>query len=461
MMFVMTIGKGNMRFTKRFLRLIAGWALVAVVGLANSQEAGAPAKADPQVLADEIQKEVAEIRGMPFKRPVKASQQTTAQFEAYLDKELNESSAINLDKNYGKVVRALGLYRGPEIKDARALIKMVESSQAAAYYDPDKQTFYVLMGNMADMLAGVMYSHELYHGWQDQYFDLNKYIGEHQRPPAFDADEEMARQAVVEGEATYVMNLWLMKKTLGVLPTHDQMEMVVGAQTQMTTESLRASLKEPQMAAFVGDDVKSSLDAMDKIPPYMIDNLIGAYLKGLGFVFEVQGHGGWKEVEKLYTSAPPASTSQVLHPEKWFARAMPVKYTWGSFTGDRRFSDWDVLDQNVIGEVQWLSIFKEFGMSADAPLLAAWDGDRYAVLKRKNSDELMLLLRTSWETEEAASAFAVAYRRLLAIKFADHPTATAVEQRGTEVLIVEGAPKNDVAAYVTFIGAAAKNRAKP
>jgi len=43
------------------------------------------------------------------------------------------------------------------------------------------------------------------------------------------------------------------------------------------------------MAAFVGDDVKSSLDAMGQDPPYMIDNLIGAYLKGLGFVFEVQG----------------------------------------------------------------------------------------------------------------------------------------------------------------------------
>jgi len=110
-------------------------------------------KADPQVIADQIQKEVADIRGLPFKRPVKASQQTPAQFGAYLDKELSESSSINLDKNYGKVIRALGLYRGPEIQDARALIKMVESSQAAAYYDPDKQTFYVLMGNMPDLLA--------------------------------------------------------------------------------------------------------------------------------------------------------------------------------------------------------------------------------------------------------------------------------------------------------------------
>ena len=100
---------------------------------------------------------------------------------------------------------------------------------------------------------------------------------------------------------------------------------------------------------------------------------------------------------------------------------------------------WELLDSDVLGEFRWRTVFREQGLAGEADSAAAgWGGDRYAVFKRRDSDSMLLLLRTSWDSKADATEFVEAYRRVLAVKYADTPTATRVVQDGVDVFIVEG-----------------------
>src|SRR3989337_2014414 len=118
------------------------------------------------------------------------------------------------------------------------------SSQVAAYYDPKAQKFYSLMQNMPEPMLHMMYAHELYHGLQDQYFGLEKYLPmTSQGGPALNSDQTTARQAVVEGEASYIMSMYMMKQMAQKEPTRELMAPAVRLQSQMDMENIKAMMK--------------------------------------------------------------------------------------------------------------------------------------------------------------------------------------------------------------------------
>lgn len=414
---------------------------------------------EPQALADRIQAEVAELRGLPFVREVKVESQSSEEFAEYLEREIDELVPPSIAEHYGTIVRKLGLYRGSADLEFEGLIKGVMTSQVAAYYDPAKSTFYVLYDEMPPLMAGTVYAHELYHGLQDQHFDLDAYIRAGQSDGSLSDDELLARQAVVEGEATYVMTLWMLKSMLGSTPPRAAVQQVVATQSQMDVDALTAALKSGA-GAMLGADLAASIDAVDEIPAFILETLVGAYLKGLGFVFAVEERG-WSEVEKLYTEYPPQSTEQILHPEKWFAREAPWRFEWPALERHALFDGWRVLEENVLGEVQWRIVFAEHGLRADAEAAAAgWNGDRWAVLLDERSGAPMLLVATSWDTEDDAVEFAAAYERLLAVKYADAPEPTRIVRTGADVLIVEGGSEDDLDARIEFLASARKTKAR-
>jgi hypothetical protein len=414
---------------------------------------------DPQALADRIQNEVAELRGLPFLHEIKVENQSIDDFARYLDEDITRTVPPAVAEHYGEIVRKLGLYRGTESLDFRSTMKEVMTSQVAAYYDPERSTFFVLAQDLPATVAGTVYSHELYHGLQDQHFDLDAYVLSRQADRSLNDDEIMARQAVVEGEATYVMLLWTLRNLTGTVPPRALLEPAVRLQSEATLDSLKASLQQGGAASFLGNDLSAELDSIDDIPAFILESMLGAYLKGLGFVFDVQGRG-WSEVEKLYTQYPPQSTEQILHSEKWFARETPWRIEWPSIEAQDLFADWQTLDENVVGEIQWRIIFQEHDLDAEAgPAAAGWNGDRYAVLRNDDSGELLLLLRTSWDTENDAAEFASAYERLLTVKYADHDEATRVTRDGTDVLVVEGGSEDSLDAFVSFLASARKTKA--
>lgn len=409
-------------------------AIALVLGVAA---AGAQDAATPQATADAIAQDVARLRGLEFKRHVSADTQTSERFAAYVQEKIDAEVPPPIKRHYGRIVRTLGLYRGPLIDDVSAMMTSVMVSQAGAYYDPETKKFYVLMTRMPEALQGALYAHELYHALQDQYFGLERYLEPERSSPA-NSDRLLARQSVVEGEATYLMNLWALEKAVGAIPPRAALAPVVAMQTSLSMEQLRAMVDQPQVSQALGDDFQAALRSSEQIPAFIMDQLIGAYLKGMGFVFAIQAQG-WPAVEKLYTDYPPQSTEQILHPEKWLARESAIAFQWPDFAKVAALKGWDLLDDDVLGEFRWRSVFKEQGLGDDGDVAAAgWGGDRYAVFKRKDSDAMLLLLRTSWDSPEDAKQFAEAYRRALAVKYADVSTPTRVVQDGVDVSIVEG-----------------------
>ncbi|HET7811209.1 MAG TPA: hypothetical protein VFL16_11600 [Steroidobacteraceae bacterium] len=416
----------------------------------------APATSPPpeaQAVADQIARDLEQIRGLDFKQPVHVESQSVEKFGEYVSRELNEQVPESLRAHYGHIVRALGLYRGPLIEDFSGMMSTVMTSQVGAYYDPEKKSFFVLMNDMPEMMMGVMYSHELYHALQDQYFELQRYMARDQSDHirARNSDADIARSALVEGEATYVMSLWMAQKMSGKPPTRDMMGMMVAQMANVNMDQLRASIKNPEAEKMLGSDFKNAVAAADEIPAFIMESMIGVYLKGMSFVHSVHDQG-WPAVEKAYTEYPPQSTEHILHPDKWLAREAPVVFAWPKFAKVKALRDWELLDDDVLGEFQWRIIFKEQGLAKDAESASAgWGGDRYAVFKRKDSDATLLLLRTAWDNEAEATEFADAYRRLQAAKFSAAPTPVRVDQDGTDVFIVEGGEESQVGSLLKFV----------
>lgn len=404
---------------------------------------------EPDELATELAAEVAELRGLGFREPINVSNQSMGEFAAYLDAEMARSLPPERSAVYGLVVNKLGLYRGAVIEDASAMMRRLATSQVAAYYDPDASAFYVLLPDASPSLLAPVYAHELYHGLQDQHWDLDAYLLDGIESGLND-DEILARQAVVEGEATYVMNLWMMEHVIGRAPSRLQVSAMVLAQSMLSASSL-ASLAASGLPDGMGPELEASAAAMDEIPPFLLETMIGAYLKGMAFVHAVAARG-WDSVAALYTD-PPRSTEQILHPAKWLERDDPVGIRFPDLESEPALADWMLLESNVIGEFQLRVILQEFGLGIRAGLAAAgWDGDRYAVLQR--DDELLLLLYTIWDSSDEATEFAAAYRELLPTKYAGRAVATAVEQRGTSVLIVEGGEAGAMEDYLDLLGKA-------
>ena len=426
---------------------------LAVLVISSSPAAEPPAaaptqNADTQALVLQLQEEVAELRGLPFKSNVTAGVQSQEQFAAYLDGQIDEALPEIKNKHYGAIVKRLGLYRG-DLTNFSDTAKAVMSSQAGAYYDPETKTFNMLMQNVSEMMMKLLYTHELYHGLQDQYFGLQKYLPmKGWTGPDLTADEAMARQAVVEGEATYIMSMYAMRTMAGKEPTRELMVPAIQRQSQIDLESIKAMMKLPEMTKLAGSGVAEAMEATDSIPSFMIESLLGVYMKGLSFVFAVHERG-WSEVEKLYTEYPPQSTEQILHPEKWQSREAPADIAYSALERVSALQGWEQLDSDVLGEFQWRVVFKEQGLGAEAEAAAAgWDGDRYIIFKRKDSDATLMLLSTSWDSAAQADEFASAYRRLLAKKYQGETEPSRVLQKKENVYIVEGGNEKDIGALL-------------
>lgn len=425
------------------------WPLASAQAQVGQLEAAfASLPREPQALADTVLQDVAAIRGLEFRGEIAVRQQSRSDFKQYVDAEIARSLPPERAAVFGRVVNKLGLYAGPVIQDAVAVYERLATSQVAAYYDPDASTFYVLLQDAPMTMLAPVYAHELYHGLQDQYFDLNAYLLD---ATELNDDEILARQAVVEGEATYVMDLWTLKEMLGRPPPRLAINAMIIAESLMTAGPLSDLVLASAASRDAGGDLTAAVEAMKDIPGFMLDTMLGAYIKGMVFVHAVIGPD-WQDADRLY-SDPPRSTEQILHPEKWLHGDEPVTIELPAAAREPALAGWTLLDSNVIGELQWRSIFKEFDMEARAASSAAgWDGDRYAVLERNG--ELLLLLYTVWDSDAEADEFADAYGELLGRKYPDGDESTAVDVRGTDVLIVEGGEASRVSDYLDVLSQA-------
>ena len=397
---------------------------IALIALALGGIAWAILKPpSPRQLADRIQVEVAEIRGLEFKHPVPIK---AVSREEWLERILREMRRAPEVEHYWAAMRMLGVYKGPDLGPRESVVIDMLGFPGAAY---DARAGAFLLGaEFKGDHRKVIFAHELQHGLQDQHFDLQRYILDFIQSPDASSDEMLARASVIEGEAAFVDAQFQAKHAPTTLTTRDRMAAAIEDEGLWDPAHWEKKLESPELDEQARARLRGMIDASSRIPPFMIELTLCRYIDGMAFIREVKKRG-WTEVEKLYGEYPPISTERFLHPEKWFAREEPARIAWPPFDADPLFADWQLLLEDKLGERQWQVVFRAQGLSSFGPSAAAgWNGDRYAVFRHKNSGSMLMLMFTSWDTPEDASEFADAYGRLLEKKYTEG-TYTALVQR--------------------------------
>src|SRR5882672_6540089 len=243
----------------------------------------------------DVLKETSEIRHLAILRPVQSSTQSRPEIERMLIKNLDEETTPAQIHAGEVTLKKLGL--APPDFQYRALMLRVLTEQVAGYYDPKTGQFHLADWIDLDGQRPIM-AHELTHALQDQHFNLRRF--EHW--PKGDSDAELATHALIEGDATLAMALYVANNPLRAL-------------------AFLKSLGTMGMAS----------QELEKAPRALRETLLFPYQQGTDWTKNLYKQAGWNPVSRAFTELPQ-STEQILHPEKYLAHEAPVKVTLPDIT---------------------------------------------------------------------------------------------------------------------------------
>jgi hypothetical protein len=339
-----------------------------------SGAAASPAGSDENAaIYSQIEQQVIAIRGLQPKQPVNPTVLDDAGIKKLVADSFDKDNPPDLIAANERIMKALGML--PADSNLKDLYVTLLGSQVAGLYNPDDKHLYVVSkSGRIGAVEKSTFSHEFTHALQDQNFDLSALkldeIGQ--------GDRSFARLSLVEGDATLAMTYW-------------QLQNLTQADL---TELLNAATNDP------------STQQLQSMPPILRESLLFPYSQGLSFVQGLQNTGGWPGVDQAF-SKPPASTEQILHPEKYTAGEQPVAVALPKDLATKLGAGWKSQLEDTFGEFQlgvWLK--QNSGLSAiEAKSAAAgWGGDRIAALQGPNG-AWAVVLRTAWDTAQDASEF--------------------------------------------------------
>lgn len=379
--------------------------------VARSGGGARPATAKERGVVAELVRAAETVRQLKLNTPVTIEIEDGETIAKSLDAQIDAEEVERARVLYG----ALGLLDPNE--DLQALFAGVLGEQVIGYYDPDTGRL-VVRDDVMDGLTGelgteqtqearLVLVHELVHALQDQRLSLGE---SYETERTSDADN--AFRAVVEGDATLAMLAHALRQQ--------------GIPLSAATAGIQ------QMGGYLDLDALVSGEKLNDAPAILRVTLIAPYLRGLQFIAAVQGRGGWPAVNNAHRR-PPATSEQVLHPDKYFGRepgeVVSVKdATQLLDAGFRQAAD------DTLGELE-LSIYFGQGQPSgtDEAAAAGWAGDHLVVYRR--DETLAAIWWTTWDDEQEASE---AYRA--AIRVAPDDPTSRVERKGRSVLIVRGLP---------------------
>jgi hypothetical protein len=369
-----------------------------------------PAPTSSQDLATlyaSIEEQVRAIRGLEAKTAVDPKVLDDAGIKKLVSDSFEKDNPPAEVAANERLLKALGLI--PADASLEDLYIKLLGSQVAGLYSPDdKQLYVVAKSGSVGPAEKTTFAHEYTHALQDQNFDLSGLkldeIGE--------GDRAIARLSLVEGDATLVMSLWQIDHL-------SQAELF---------ELLGQSL-DPEATKILTD-----------MPAYLRETLLFPYTTGLSFTQGLQGSGGFAAIDGAFAK-PPASTEQVIHPEKYAAGEMPVAVDLPDDLAARLGAGWKVGLEDTLGEEQlsiWLEGVGPSGVGA-AQAAAGWGGDRVILLDGPN-DSFAVALATEWDTATDAGEFAG--RAQLVVGGLGHPGG--VLSTGGKTVTVVVASTNDL-----------------
>lgn len=348
-------------------------------------------QAELEELSERIGKQVEELRGDKFKRPVAVSVADKAGFIDYAKDRMDRTTTEDQLWADDKIAKLLGLF-DPK-KDLLETQMTFLESQVGGFYDPETESF-ALMKSFDGGLAKIILAHELTHALDDQLFDIDGKLDE----LAGNADAQLAFHAVVEGSGTATMNEWTIQN--------------IG--DEISAEEMQAS------AELTGA-------GLDEAPAVIWRPTLMVYMRGAAFLkrseLVMDGQLPTIKVDKddlvqAFTN-PPRSTEQVLHPDKYWDEEERDEPKPVAIDTSRLVEDgWNLVTEETMGEaILALATAKEKergGLDISNPMsifairytnraAEGWGGDRYVLLTKDG--QIYFRLSTVWDTEKDADQF--------------------------------------------------------
>jgi len=372
-----------------------------------------------------IASELASISGLTLHHAVPCDLITKEKVNEFLKKRIKEATTPEQIRAEELTLKKFGFVPA-DFNLEKATVDLL-TEQAAAFYDYDKKKLFVTETTSPETQMPVL-AHELSHAIADQNFNLGKFIRQGRKSD----DGATARLAIMEGQATWLMSEYLARK-------------------------LGQSLKDsPNLVRMMSAMVDSSgqYPVFDNAPLYLRETLVFPYTKGMLFqqaVIERDGNAAFAEVFRR----PPASTQQILHPDRYFHPMMPATPDLPEPKLPRGYKS---LVGGTMGELDHELLLEQFlNKAASEEIGPHWSGATFELRENKKEGRIVLLYAVQWDSPEVARRYFAAYRQVLAKKWkkltvssetADAVTGTGddggfeLRCQGTTVTSTEGLPVN-------------------
>lgn len=369
----------RLSWDRRMSRLPAGRFLSALLApLLLYAATQVPSKSEIEAIVTEI----TAITGFKAVHPVESAVMSRDELKQYLTEKIHDE--VKPDEIHAEEVTLKMFGFAPPDFDLKSTTIELLTEQAAAFYDFKKKKLYLLSG-ASDLAEYPALVHEIAHALADQHFNLGKFINH-----ASQDDGEMARMAVMEGQATWIMMEATSKKMGFSLTTNPETGDFFASQV--------AGMSAGQFPVF------------DKAPLYLRETLLFPYVNGMKFqnaVYHKMGKASFTEVFKR----PPVSTQQVLHPPLYFDRIVPTRVKAPSIANS---GDYRKLAEGVVGELDYSILLRQYAGEKTAERIAPhWKGSQYRVWEHNKDKSNALSCAVLWDGPESAGRFFDAFRKVL------------------------------------------------
>jgi len=380
---------------------------------------------------DVLVETAARVRGLEPKGPIQKGIKSREEITGYMNRKTNEDYQTERILLEEKALKKIGLL--PEKTDYKQSMVNLLTEQVQGFYDPEERMLFIASWLPMSDQESVM-THEITHALQDQHFDLQA------RFRAFremdNDDYLMAQQALFEGDATVTA-------------------------LQFTIEPFRRHFSElPGLAFIMETQMETEMansPVLSATPQFLRETLIFPYGYGASFLQEIwKRNPSWEAVNKIY-SDPPASTEQIMHPEKYYGTRDNPKPVDAAAKAAKLGEEWKIPYKSVFGEFM-LGQLLELHLNNDRAKRAAagWGGDEVLLLEN-GAGQNAVWIETEWDTAGDAVKFFDAMDEWFKLHFPKSSRREAPEgfslimnreysalyRDGTSVRIILGIPEAD------------------
>src|SRR5437870_1626121 len=335
---------------------------------------------------DRSLQDLAAISGMKAKKPIRYDLITKDKVNEFLKDRVKESIKPEEVRAEEITLKKIGFVPADFNLEKSTVDLLTE--QAAAFYDYHKKKLFLTDWAPSAMQESALV-HELAHALADQNFHLERFI----RQGGKSDDSELARMAVMEGQAT-----WLMTEALA----------------RRAGQSISSNRSLLDVMSGGAESGSSQFPVFNSVPLYLRETLVFPYTEGARFqhaVYEKMGKAAFAELFRR----PPDTTQQILHPQKYFDHVQPATPAFPPIAPGKGFKD---LSEGMLGELDHAILIRQYGTSQQADSIAPhWKGGRYFLIENKSQSRVILRYVSQWDSPDIARDFFRFYEQALRKKW--------------------------------------------